>query len=376
MNRSTLQSKIGIALVSIYLVVILFVFILTPSAIYLIAGGTQAREGMQFNQQIAMRMETRFSELVRFSGMVAADSEFNERLAETMRDPSLQNQARLRLEMSHLIQKDGISTYQVLGMYLETDGENAFATNTVGLDEELVCYAQDVILTQYRKNGENSMFTEPFDVSSVSSLSLFGNDFSKGFSYVRPYSMNGINGTLVIIASYDSIAYITNDLKDACTEYLLLSANSKQIEPDEKNIQIDVDAVFENYTYGDSYEEGYYVAKDGIYTVRHVYSGNWHILTYMSREEVILRNKPQGHIIIVSFGIFGLVSLISVTAIVHKYVKPLKGVSRQMGAIANGDFDARVETISQDEIGQVSQSFNLMAERLEHVMHAMLEKKS
>ena len=254
MNRSTLQSKIGIALVSIYLVVILFVFILTPSAIYLIAGGTQAREGMQFNQQIAMRMETRFSELVRFSGMVAADSEFNERLAETMRDPSLQNQARLRLEMSHLIQKDGISTYQVLGMYLETDGENAFATNTVGLDEELVCYAQDVILTQYRKNGENSMFTEPFDVSSVSSLSLFGNDFSKGFSYVRPYSMNGINGTLVIIASYDSIAYITNDLKDACTEYLLLSANSKQIEPDEKNIQIDVDAVFENYTYGDSYD--------------------------------------------------------------------------------------------------------------------------
>lgn len=375
MNRSTLQKKIGLALIAIYLIVILFVSMLTPYAIYLIAGGTQAREGMQFNQQIAMRMEARFSELTRFSGMVTADNEFHTKLVETMRDPSPQNQARLRLEMSHLIQKDGISTYQVLGMYLEIDGEQNFFTNTVGLDEDLVRYTKDVILHQYRESGENSMFTEPFDVSSVNSLSLFGNDFSKGFSYVRPYRMNGVNGTLVIIASYDGIAYITNDLREACTEYLLLSANGKQIEPDEEVTHIDVDEVNANYIYGDSYQEGYYVDWDGIYTVRDVYSGNWHMLTYMSREEVVHRNKPQGQIILVSFGIFGFVSLMIVSAIVHKYVKPLKSVSRKMGAIANGDFNARVEIISQDEIGQVSESFNLMAERLEHVMLAMLEKE-
>ena len=375
MKKYTLQQKIGFALIAIYLVVFLFVLLLTPSAVYLIASGTQAREGMRFNQQIAMRMEARFSELARFSGMVTADSELNAMLAEELQNPSTKNQARLRLEMSHLIQKDGISTYQVLGMYLEIDGKNGFATNTVGLDDELIHYTKTTILKQYQEGSEACMFTEPFDVSSVNSLSLFGNDFSKGFGYVRPYSMNGIHGTLVIIASYDGIAYITDDLKDACTEYLLLSANGRQIEPDRAVPHINVEEITQNYIYGDSYQEGYYVTSDGIYTVRDVYSGNWHILTYMSRGEVIARNQPQGHIIMISFSLFGLVSIISVTAITHKYVRPLKDVSRQMDAIANGNFNARVPILSQDEIGQVSESFNIMAAKLEHVMAAMLEKE-
>ena len=73
--------------------------------------------------------------------------------------------------------------------------------------------------------------------------------------------------------------------------------------------------------------------------------------------------------------IFGVVSILAVVLITNVFVRPLKDVSSQMEAIANGDFNARVDIRSNDEIGQVSQSFNTMAGRLETTMEEILERE-
>lgn len=375
MNRMSLQRKIGLALVAIYLIVIIIVFALTPTAVYWIASGTQANETMQFNQQIAMRMESYFSELTRFANMVVSDNELNAMLARELREPSPRNEARLRLGMSQLIQKDGISTYQVLGMYLRIDGAGGFETNTVGLNEGLKHQIRDKILSAYVQSDEEYLFTEPFDLPQRDDLSLWGNEFSKGLGYVRPYKHNGLRGTLVIVASYDIITYITDDLRDYCSEYVLLSANGRQIEASSPEARIDAHEVLRNAKYGNSYLEGYHISDEGVYAYRDVHSGDLQILTFLSRAAVIAMNRPQRYVILISFGLFGIVSILSVTVIVNKYVRPLMDVSRQMGAIANGDFNARVPIYSQDEIGQVSEAFNIMAAKLENTMNEMLEKK-
>ena len=106
------------------------------------------------------------------------------------------------------------------------------------------------------------MFTEPFRLPAGHNLALWANEFSKGFGYVRPYSLNGIRGTLVIVASYDSIAYITTSLTGASTDYVLLSASGKRIEPAEDRGLIDAEKVLAGYEYGDSYEEGFRIDDD------------------------------------------------------------------------------------------------------------------
>ena len=179
----------------------------------------------------------------------------------------------------------------------------------------------------------------------------------------------------MIVASYDSIAYITTSLTGASTDYVLLSASGKRIEPAEDRGLIDAEKVLAGYEYGDSYEEGFRIDDGGVYAVRHVYDGNWHLVTYLSRDEVIARNEPQAYVIIFSFAIFGVVSILAVVLITNVFVRPLKDVSSQMEAIANGDFNARVDIRSNDEIGQVSQSFNTMAGRLETTMEEILERE-
>ena len=369
----SLQRKIALALVLIYTAVFLFVLLLTPDAVFLIARERQVRDTMSFNRQVAMRMESRFSEITRFSNMAASDNELKELLETASEKPDESIEARLRLCMSELITRDGISTYQVLGMYLCL--ENGLETSTVGLNPVIAGHIRQNILPLYAESGQERMFTEPFRLPAGHDLALWANEFSKGFGYVRPYSLNGIRGTLVIVASYDSIAYITTSLTGASTDYVLLSASGKRIEPSEDRGLIDAEKVLAGYEYGDSYEEGFRIDDGGVYAVRHVYDGNWHLVTYLSRDEVIARNEPQAYVIIFSFAIFGVVSILAVVLITNVFVRPLKDVSSQMEAIANGDFNARVDIRSNDEIGQVSQSFNTMAGRLETTMEEILERE-
>lgn len=369
----SLQRKIALALVLIYAAVFLFVLLLTPDAVFLIARERQVQDTMSFNRQVAMRMESRFSEITRFSNMAASDNELKELLEIASEKPDESIAAQLRLCMSELITRDGISTYQVLGMYLCL--ENGLETSTVGLNPVIAGHIRQNILPLYAESGQERMFTEPFRLPAGHNLALWANEFSKGFGYVRPYSLNGIRGTLVIVASYDSIAYITTSLTGASTDYVLLSASGKRIEPAEDRGLIDAEKVLAGYEYGDSYEEGFRIDDGGVYAVRHVYDGNWHLVTYLSRDEVIARNEPQAYVIIFSFAIFGVVSILAVVLITNVFVRPLKDVSSQMEAIANGDFNARVDIRSNDEIGQVSQSFNTMAGRLETTMEEILERE-
>ena len=59
-----------------------------------------------------------------------------------------------------------------------------------------------------------------------------------------------------------------------------------------------------------------------------------------------------------------------------RITRPIQALSTQAGRIAGGDFDHRVSVRSRDEIGQLAQSFNFMAERLGLLMRATAEKAS
>lgn len=58
------------------------------------------------------------------------------------------------------------------------------------------------------------------------------------------------------------------------------------------------------------------------------------------------------------------ISLILITLLVRHLARPLNAVAQAAERIAEGDLDQQVEVTSQDEIGQLAQSFNTMSARL------------
>lgn len=144
--------------------------------------------------------------------------------------PTAQNQARLRLATPGLLQRDGISTYQVLGILLVLD--DGTEVSTVGLNESLAEHIHRSVLPQYAESGEDELFTELFALPAGNYLSLWGNAFSNGFGYVRLYNLNGIHGTLVIVASYDSILMAELKLNGETNGALKTTNDQHKLHPD------------------------------------------------------------------------------------------------------------------------------------------------
>lgn len=216
---------------------------------------------------------------------------------------------------------------------------------------------------------------EPFVFSQGDSTTLFGGNFTKGYGYVQEYHKNGMEGRLVVISSYDEIVYIVQDIGDYCEDYVLLNEENKVIQPGTAYSSIDCGKVLQNMQYGDSYLEGSYVAEEGIYAVRWLDPGGWKLISYLTRDEVLSKNRSQSLMILFSVALFGIVVMIALIMIVRKFIRPLSEVSEQMRAIAQGDLKVRVMIRSQDEIGRVGEAFNIMASRLEKMIDEIVEKE-
>ena len=68
--------------------------------------------------------------------------------------------------------------------------------------------------------------------------------------------------------------------------------------------------------------------------------------------------------------LFGLdiMLLILIYLLVLKMVSPLKKISQTMKTFSQGNLDVRTQIKSNDEIGKVSENFNLMADKLQHTL--------
>ena len=151
-NNLSLSQKLVLTQFVAFIVVYMMVLSVVPSVVYAVSSKTEAATAMHFNEQVSMRVSQCFDELKRFSGVVVSDNELNELLREYIELPDESNMARLRLYLSNTRHKDGVSSYRVLGMYLDVGGEYPFSVNTVGLSDNMKQFIRREVLPEYDKS--------------------------------------------------------------------------------------------------------------------------------------------------------------------------------------------------------------------------------
>jgi len=203
----------------------------------------------------------------------------------------------------------------------------------------------------------------------------FGNIFNMAYGYTMEYIYHGQKGNLTVIASFDQLYYIANQMKDYSNDYLFLDKNNQILQPSVKETQIDVNATLKNMKYGKSYKEGYWQQKDGITTVRFSEEDGWKIICRQSRKDILDNNRSLIFLVEILILCFGLGIVLVMIPIVNHFTGPLTDVSKQMNEIAEGNLDARIEVNSTDEIGEVGASFNVMAKRLQENIVEMVEQE-
>jgi len=371
-----LKNKLLISQIVVFLIMFTIFTVMLPNIIYISSGREEIESAMILNEQIMMRMERCFDELERFTAVVADDNDLNKLLRQYLSEPTEQNAAKIRLYLSGMGRNDRVPSYRVLGIYLNiSHGEEEYVFNTVGLAESVKVLANDVVLPRKELEGKETMFVEPFTFARGESTTVFGSRFLMGYGFAKNYNKNDISGNVIIIASYDEIIYIARDVGDYCKDFLLLTGNDVKVVPSVEDSGIEVDKVTSSLVYGDSYLEGYLQGDQGIIVARFSENGSWKLFCKLTRQEIISNNKYLIFMNVLLIAIFGICVAVIMMPLVNKFVGPLGEVSRQMGEIAKGNLNARVLVKARDEIGEASESFNIMAEKLEDNISELIEKE-
>lgn len=341
--------------------------------VYLTVSKSDCEKVMNLNEQIMTRIDQSFEELQRFTSVVTNDEQLGNLINTYISDPNKANGAKIRLYLSSIGIKDEIKSYAVLGIYVDVnDGKDSYNFGTVGLSSGIREHVRTAL--KNRKDKESGFFIEPFSYDGDSST-VFGNKFNMAYAYVMQYKDKGSKGTITVISTFDQISYIAESMQDYSNDYLLLNNENEAIRPSVANTAIDVDKVLPNITYGETYKEGYYKENDAITTVRFSNQGDWKIICRLTRKDILHNNRSLIFFDEILVAVFGICVILIMIPLVEKFTKPLSKVSEQMNEIAKGNLSARVRIESKDEIAEVGQAFNIMAEKLQENIHTMLEQE-
>jgi len=119
-----------------------------------------------------------------------------------------------------------------------------------------------------------------------------------------------------------------------------------------------------------------YRGEEVLTVLRYIPSFRWGLVVKMDSAEVIASaNRLRLTLYKISLGLLVVVVAMAI-AIAKSMSKPIKELTKISGTIAGGDFSARANVHSKDEIGTLAQSFNEMTDKLVAAKASVEEKKA
>ncbi len=368
-----LKRKLMISQILVFFSMFIILSTVLSDMVYVTVSISDREKVMNLNEQIMTRIDQSFEELRRFTSVVTNDEQLGNLIGAYIEEPNKSNGAKIRLYLSSIGIKDGIKSYAVLGIYIHVDdGNTSYNFGTVGLSSGIREHVQTALKSF--KNKESGFFIEPFSYDGDSST-VFGNKFNMAYAYVMPYREKTSRGTVTVISTFDQISSIAENMQNYSNDFLLLNHENEAIKPSVPNSAIDVKKVLSNISYGDTYKEGYYLEDDAITTVCFSDRGDWKIICRLTRKDILENNKSLLLFDQLMVAVFGICVILLMIPLVKRFTRPLSKVSEQMNEIAKGNLDARVRIESKDEIAEVGQAFNIMAEKLQENIQTMLEQE-
>ena len=120
-----------------------------------------------------------------------------------------------------------------------------------------------------------------------------------------------------------------------------------------------------------------YVSDDGNYFYYIQYAPKCSLYLFYEQPIAILNNIKNSVVTIaVMSGILGIIICIGLSgSLSSRIYQPVKKMQKAIAEIQDGNFEVRIKVESQDELGQLSESFNMMTEHLEENMQCLLMRE-
>ena len=101
-------------------------------------------------------------------------------------------------------------------------------------------------------------------------------------------------------------------------------------------------------------------------------SKGWSYVSYINHISIEKTNKRNANIIIIIVLASVLAAALVAYLLAAREIKRIKTLSKAAGSISGGDYKVRIKHVSNDEITDVSDSFNVMAERVQDALQELI----
>ncbi len=169
-------------------------------------------------------------------------------------------------------------------------------------------------------------------------------------------SMSNDGSIHIIVCDSRGQIFLTSDRYG--TPYMSAKINPDILKKTSENEVFTDIGTMDGLYKGENYTVGLTARNDLLEPIAHVY------VTTSIENVRMLMNYVRNLFTFLALIVFILAALVSYF-IVRKMTKPLKQISNASAKFANGDFSTRVPVTSDDEIGEMTQAFNNMADSLE-----------
>ena len=99
---------------------------------------------------------------------------------------------------------------------------------------------------------------------------------------------------------------------------------------------------------------------------------NWTFVTYINHNAIEETNKNSRNLIIIVVSVSVVAAALVAYLLAAREIRRIRKLSKAAGEISEGNYDIRLDLVANDEITDVGQSFNVMAERVQDVLQELI----
>ena len=114
---------------------------------------------------------------------------------------------------------------------------------------------------------------------------------------------------------------------------------------------------------------------DYLVTKRNMDGTNWTVLSILPYSAIDARLKDPSILIVFSVGLTLILTLLTLNRVLTNIVKPIKALENHITQVSFENMDEKVSIESDDEIGNLEQSFNEMMERIKNLNEQMVQEQ-
>lgn len=360
MNSKSIKHKITIRVVLICFAT----FIISVALAYLTITPYMKKRAIDSSNQINSEFIQQTDTLTEFVSDYAENLSLsvvhNSEIMKYFSEPTQQNQSLSSLKLNNLIRSDGIIRCVIID-----SGENY----TIDSQSKVTDKDYEILNSQWYQELKKLVFARGF--SSVYEVEVNGTTYYTA-AYLKNFNYSNHRYTYTIFFNLNSLLHDMGAIVGDSLDYFAIADSSGSVFSsvgDERWKDL-----AEISAKGDTLNSVENV-RGGIKFIKSSINNKWRVISFVS----LLTLFKQFSTLIIAIGavlmLFLLLTLIILLKSLGEIIKPISKLSHIMNTVTDGDLDCQIEVTTDDEIGELGQSFNKMVRDLKQSIEIIAEKE-